>query len=98
MQKAFPQIADLDAWSSNLLLLVEPQQLTSPAPTGRSEMGQHRKSTVRSVLVAVYKEFRGDRHEVQAGTRTLTTAASNSHLASEIGTAVSNNIIGLITP
>lgn len=32
------------------------------------------------------------------GTRTLTTAASNSHLASEIGTAVANNLRSLVAP
>jgi hypothetical protein len=33
-----------------------------------------------------------------SGKKTLSTAASNSHLASEIGTAVSNNIRGLVIP
>jgi hypothetical protein len=34
----------------------------------------------------------------KSGKRTLSTAGSNSHLASEIGTAVSNNIRGLVVP
>jgi hypothetical protein len=40
----------------------------------------------------------GPTEKGQKGTRTLTIAASNSHLASEIGVAVSNNLRGLVAP
>lgn len=90
-----------DVYSYNVKFLVVTSGSANPAwklvRVSTNQGGPSLLQASRSRTHELLATF-GPTEKSKGGTRTLTTAASNSHLASEIGSAVANNIRGAVIP